>query len=205
MMLAEVTQAAAAENEVRDFAVWVDGKQVGQYQMAIHGQADGALVMKGTANVRVGIFYKYAYNGQEVWKDGRLQTFQSMTNDNGKKYRVTARAETNGLRVNVNGKERMTRLDTWVTSYWRLPGAEARKKVIPLLDGDTGQFYAGRLQYVGVQQLTLGGRVQNCAHYRATGGPLTADLWYDAQERLVRQDTVERGHKTVLQLTGVHH
>ena len=144
-MLVELSPAAAAEKEVRDFNIWVDGKPVGKYQMTIMGQADGSLAMKGTASVKVGIFYKYSYEGQEVWKKGRLQAFRSWTNDNGKKYQVTARAEAKGLSVRVGSKEQVISADAWVTTYWQLPLAKFRNGAVPLLDHHLEIRLAGSL------------------------------------------------------------
>ena len=46
----------------------------------------------------------------------------------------------------------------------------------------------------------VAGQAVECAHYRVSGGA-QADLWFDANERLVRQDSIEDGHRTVLELT----
>jgi hypothetical protein len=39
-------------------------------------------------------------------------------------------------------------------------------------------------------------------HYKLTG-KVNVDLWYDGSDRLVRQEWVESGHKTVLELVRV--
>jgi hypothetical protein len=39
-------------------------------------------------------------------------------------------------------------------------------------------------------------------HYRLTG-KMNIDLWYDGSERLVRQEWLEQGHKTVVELIRV--
>ena len=44
--------AAAAESEVREFTIHVDGKHAGYYQMTITSQGDGVSVMSGKADVR---------------------------------------------------------------------------------------------------------------------------------------------------------
>ena len=85
--------ARAAETEARDFAILIDGKRAGDYQMVLIKQDDGSLVMGADANVRVSYLiktYTYRYHGTEVWKDGRLQRLDSTSNDDGKAFRVTA-------------------------------------------------------------------------------------------------------------------
>src|SRR5207253_660929 len=145
--------------------------------------------------------YKYTYRGTETWKDDRLFRLDSTCDDDGQRYTVHAEADGNRLRVTVNGAERAVRPDVWTTSCWRLPPAQYRNAALVLLDADTGREIAGRLQYVGTSKVDVAGQTQECVHYRVTGGT-KLELWYDAQERLVRQESQEQGHATVLQIIG---
>lgn len=196
----------AGEVETRDYTVFIDGKRGGDAHMTINRQDDGAVTMSCDTDIRFNVLplvvYKYSYRGRETWKDGRLQLFSSTCNDNGKLYAVTAVAEANGLRVRVNDSERLIRPDVWLTSYWRLPDAKQRDQSIPLLDADTGKDLDGRLQHLAAAQLNVAGQVQTVHHYRLTG-KVFVDLWFDAGERLVRQEWVEDGHRTVVDLARV--
>jgi hypothetical protein len=197
---------AAADGETRDFKVSVDGKDAGSYRMTITDEKGGAVKMTGQAEIRVTVLgitgYRYSYGGSELWKDGRLISFASRCNDDGKKLEVSAVSDGKDLRVTANGKEARASLDTWSTSYWKLPDAKVRKGEIPLMDADTGRTMSAKIKFVGEEKLAVGGKEQTCAHYRLSGGA-TADLWYDAQERLVRQEWMEDGHKTVLDLSRI--
>jgi hypothetical protein len=197
--------ARAAEVEVRNFTTKIDGNPAGTYRMTITRQDDGSVSMVGQADVKVTkvgfTVYKYSYRGTEVWKDGRLVRFQSSTDDDGKKFTVTATAEGDGVRLKVNGEESSARAD-WLTSYWQLPTAEMRKRHIALIDVDNGKSMNGAIRYLGTEQVTVCGKPQNCAHYRVTG-PNMVDVWYDAQERLVRQEWMDEGYHVRLELTSV--
>jgi hypothetical protein len=192
--------------EVREFSTRIDGKPAGNYRMTITCHEDGSVSMAVRAEIKVtklGLtVYHYSYSGMEVWKDGYLQRLQSTTDDDGKKYTVTAAAQRDGLRIRVNGEERTVRSDVWLTSYWRLPGAGQRKGAIALLDADTAQLIDGTIQYLGAAPLTVAGGVQNCVRYRVTG-KVAVDLWFDAQERLVREEWVEDGHRILLELVSL--
>jgi hypothetical protein len=50
--------------------------------------------------------------------------------------------------------------------------------------------------------MPVAGQVQNVNHYRLSG-KVAVDVWYDGSERLVRQEWVEEGHRTVLELARV--
>jgi hypothetical protein len=199
-------RAAADESETRQFAVYVDGKPAGQYHMTITKGADGVETMSAQANVRVRVLiktYEYSYQGTEQWKGGRLQQLQSSANDDGARYTVQAAAEGEGLRVTVNGQTRMTKANVWPTTHWKLPPKEYHNSAVPLLDADTGKDYSGHLQYLGTQQLNVGGQAQNCYHFRVTGGPSPMDLWYDGGHRLVQEAFTVEGHRTTFFLTGL--
>src|SRR5262249_21687250 len=81
--------STAAETEIRDFQVIVDGKKAGDYRMTIQRLPDGSLSMNGQANVNVTYLiyrYQYSYQGTEVWRAGRLLQLNSRAFDDGKNY-----------------------------------------------------------------------------------------------------------------------
>jgi hypothetical protein len=197
--------ARAADVETRDFTVRVDGKPAGDVHMTIQRRDDGTTQVSCDTDVIVKVLlikYRYTYRGREVWKNGRLQRFASTCDDDGKRFEVSAAAEEGGLRVRVNGQERLAPSHTWLTSYWTLPDPKLREGVIPLLDADNGRELECRIQHVGTVQMAVQGQLQNVNHYRLTG-KVQVDLWYDGAERLVRQEWMEEGHRTLLELARI--
>ena len=193
--------------ETREFAAKIDGNLVGQYRMTITPRVDGSVTMTGEADLKLtklGIIpaYHYTYRGTETWKSGRLTNFQSSTDDDGTKYTVAGSADRGGFRLKVNNAERIVRPDVWTTSYWQLPEARRRNGSVPILDADDGKTMAGAIRHLGVEQLAIAGQSCNCAHYRITG-PNMVDAWYDGQDRLVREEWTEKGHKVQMELTTV--
>jgi hypothetical protein len=203
-----LAHAKAASVEYRDFTLRVDNKPAGNYQMVITTRDDGTTVVSCLAKVEVKKIlrlykYTYDYRGTETWQGQRLIRLESSTNDNGTAFTVTAVADGDWLRVKVNGEERQSRPDVWTTSYWRLPEAKFRNGGVPLLDADTGRAIDGQMRYVGTNSVVVGGQPQNCAHYRVTGKGIEVDVWYDGQERMVRQECVEQGVRTVFELSSL--
>jgi hypothetical protein len=199
-----MSSAVAANRETRDYAVYVDGKPAGDGHLTIEQRDDGVTVVDGETNVKVRFFifkYSYWYRGREIWKNGRLHKLDSSSNDDGKQYTVAAVAE-DGLRVHANGLVRRMPAETWATSYWCLPDAKVRTAPLTLLDADTGRALNATLENLGEQQIPIGGRAQPAKHYRLTGD-VTVDLWFDANERMVRQEWLEKGYRTLIQLTRV--
>src|SRR4051794_19327841 len=88
-------RAQAAETEVRQFNISVDGKPSGQYTMTITKKDDGVtIICEAHVKVKVALItaYHYDYNAIEEWKDGRVKSLRSRCDDDGKKYEVTATA-----------------------------------------------------------------------------------------------------------------
>jgi hypothetical protein len=137
-----------------------------------------------------------------VWRENRLIELRSNSNDNGKRFAVSCAANGDRLRVEANGASRTVRGDTWLTSYWHAPPKNFRNRAIPLLDADTGKELNATLHYVGTAQVNVAGRSQSCTHYRVSGDVQT-NLWYDAHDRLVREDSLEDGHRTVFELVRI--
>jgi hypothetical protein len=207
--LAVLTVTGAAlrggEIETRDFMVQVSGKPAGEVHMTIHKQDNGTIQMRCDTDIKVSLLigsYRYVYRGLEVWKDQRLVRFDSNTDDNGTRFIVSAVAEPAGLRVKVNNADRVVKSEVWLTSYWCLPDPKLRSDTIPLIDADTGKDLAGKLRFVANEKRRLAGQETTLNHYKLTG-KVNVDLWYDGSERLVRQEWVEQGHKTVVELIRV--
>ncbi len=184
----------------------MDGKLAGDYHMTIRRQADGAISLAAQSDVKVAVLlvtaYSYSYRGLEVWKDGRLQHFESAGKENGKPFAVAANADASGLRVKADGKESVLPPDAWATSCWQLPASPMRNQDIPLMGCDNGQISTGRLQYIGAERLKVAGQEQACTHFRLMRDA-PYELWYDGQDRLVREEWASNGHRTVLDLVRV--
>jgi hypothetical protein len=206
-MMLGVASARAGDTEMRTFRISVDGKKSGEYKMFIQKQADGSVVLYAKSDVRVTILavpvYTYSYEGKEVWKNGRLMHFESKGKEKGKEFAIQADADSSALHVAANCSTHDAALDVWTTSCWQLPPAKFRNNAVTMFGCDTGAEYASRLQYVGTETITVSGQEINCTHYRVNKD-VPHDLWYDAQDRLVRDEWTSSGHRTVLELMDMH-
>jgi hypothetical protein len=205
-LAAPVLPAEVADQEQRDFAILVDGKEAGQSRVTITRQADSVTVVQASAKVKLNqLLVTYAYNvdSTEWWKDGKLTAVQAATVENGKRTEVAGAAESGRLKLRVNGLERAASADAWTASFWMLADARYHNKAVPVLEPDTGKEYMGQLQYVGTEQLTLLRQPQSCYHFRVSGGPYPVDVWFDRYHRLVRQEFTDTGHKTIVQLVAI--
>jgi hypothetical protein len=193
------------ESQTRDFVVQVDGKQTGQCSVRISRLDDDSEVLYGKSSVTMSYVvytYRYASKGKETWKDGRLQALQNESDFNGTKYRVLAERKGEDMRLKLNGQERKVSPEICPTSYWKQPDPKWHDKKLPLFDPDKGEDRRGTLKFVGKEQVPIAGKPQKCAHFQIRGD-IEVDLWYDAQERLVRQESKEMGHRVVMELKQI--
>jgi hypothetical protein len=206
-LLALRAPAHADDTEHREFSVFVDGKDAGVSRMTLVQKDDGTTYMSGTVNVKFRHLliaeYVLKIETQEVWKNGRLISMNTKSNENGKKNDISVAAEGSLTRLRVNGADRMIKPETWTTSFWRLADARFHNKQIPILECDTGKEFNCELKYLETVPLKVGKDVQNCYHFRVSSAPGPVDLWFDQYHRLVKQEFTESGHKTIVQLLTI--
>ncbi|HXY36759.1 MAG TPA: DUF6134 family protein, partial [Planctomycetaceae bacterium] len=67
---------------------------------------------------------------------------------------------------------------------------------------DKGRCQIGKIQYVGQETLDVAEGRTPCTHYHLTGDA-HVDLWFDASQRLVLEESQESGHKVRFELLSV--
>jgi Family of unknown function (DUF6134) len=207
---AQSAEPRDVDRETRVFRIFVDGTERGQCTMEIRHRDDGTDWVGGNANLLFNyIIYKYRFSsgGAAVFNDGRLLQMDRTANFNGSQYHVTAAASNQGLLVDANGRSSLNTPELWSTTCYQLPhrwDAEAVRgaRTVMILDADKGGRMLGRLERVGEELVSIGGEDKPCTHYRVTGD-VDVNVWYDARLRLVRRQSVESGHKVLMELSQI--
>jgi hypothetical protein len=198
------------ERETRVFRISVDGTERGQCTMQIHHREDGNDLVEGNAGLLFNYYvYKYRFSswGTALFNDGRLLQMDRTANFNGTRYHVTAAATREGLTLDSNGRSSLNSPELWSTTCYQLPKrweAEASRgpRRVMVLDADKGVRLLGQLQRMGDETLDVAGEQKPCVHYRVTGD-VDVHVWYDARLRLVRRQSVESGHKVLMDLAQI--
>ncbi len=196
----------ADEVEVREYAVLIDGKESGQTTITVAQKGDAPLYMKANGTVKFRRFFfefNYSFDAEEWWKDNKLVGLRTVSTEQGKRTELAAGIAGNQLVVQSFGKSTAVSPDVWTSSYWKLPDARFHNNRVPILDVESGKETPATLQYVGTEKLTIAGNPQDCFHFKVTGIPIPYDLWFDRQHRMVRQEFVESGLKTVVQMSQI--
>ena len=200
------TSPAPAE-ELREYDVSIKQSPVGKVSIRTAEYRDGTIVAVTDTLVNARFFlvtYHYEYHGKETWQNQRLARLDSHADDDGKKLAVTAVTDSTRSRLDVLGNPPRSGPALVMTSnYWRLPDLRLATGKFSIVDSDTGTLFNVRLQRVGAETIPVDGQNVACEHYRVSGDT-SAELWFDGNRRLVRQQTVEQGHLTEVRLVRVH-
>ena len=198
------------DRETRVFRIFVDGTERGQCSMQIRHRNDGTDWVGGQAGLLFNYYiykYRFSSSGAAVFNDGRLLEMDRTANFNGKQYHVTASVTRQGLSVETNGRSSLNSPELWSTTCYQLPKhwnteSSGGVRTVMVLDADKGNRLMGRLQRVGEETLDVAGQQQPCVHYQVTGD-VDVHVWYDARLRLVRRESVESGHKVLMELSQI--
>ncbi|MCS7045504.1 MAG: DUF6134 family protein [Gemmataceae bacterium] len=198
--------ASAVAQQTRRFEVSVGGRPAGTYHITYEQDDKGTLTIRQKASVRFAILglltYSYALEGVERWRGEQLQDWEASADDDGTRWTVRGRREGDQFRVVVNGREKMLPAGFVLTSYALWPRAVREAQKLAVVESDTAKELRSTATVVGQENRRAAGEVIGCTHIRLRGG-VHADLWYDAEWRLVHQESLESGHRTVLRLVAI--
>ncbi|MDY3551938.1 DUF6134 family protein [Gemmata sp. JC717] len=197
--------AAATADEVRTFAVTVDGKPGGTYAIATATGADGTETVAVVAAIKVKTLigtYTYELNSTEVWKGGRLVSVTARANDDGKKHTVSAVATERGLKATIGKESKLVPADALTSTGVRVPAGDKPRQVV-VFDVEDGAETAAKVEPLGTCRVALNGKTIDGMRFKVTGKDLAAEWWFDANGRVIRQEMKWDGYKVVLELTGV--
>jgi hypothetical protein len=195
----------AAAEEVREFEILVSGKPAGSSTLRIAETQNGLTTVRTDAVVNLSYVvytYRYEFHGQEVWQANRLVSVEDRAVDGGTRLAINARNDPHGSVIQAQGKNPVAGpVLSMTTSYWRAPDGP-KGSTLKLLEADQGNVHNVRIDNITSEQLSVDGKQLASTHYHLDGD-LVADLWFDSQHRLVRQQTTEDGYLTELRLTRI--
>ena len=200
----------AQTDEVRQYEVTVKNELVGSATVRISSAPDATTTTTTIDTSVLARFflykYRYEFHGSETWLGDQLVKFDGKVNDNGKVLHVEGVVDRQGSIISIDGKQ--SRQGLWLAmtmNYWRVPSTNASASgSFSIIEPDTGLVHTVKLQDIGPDRVVVDGREVECRHCRISGDA-SAELWFDASDRLVRQQTVEQGYLTELRLARIDH
>jgi hypothetical protein len=178
------TPAAQVPAGTLRYVILRNSDQIGTHTIEIN-RAGPETNVRITTDLTVTVLFVTAYRLQhsatERWVKDQLVAFNSTTDNNGTRHKVTATAGASGLEVNADGTTNKVDKNVVPESLWN-PDMLKRKTAFSTQDGlvETLAVTDG-----GAEELSIDGRAIK-AHRYAVKGRFSQDVWYDERGRLVQ-------------------
>jgi len=167
-----------------EYAVLRDGDPVGRHVVNISRQGDATDVdIKTNVAVTMAFItvYRFEHAGREHWVGKQLVSLKTKTNDNGTYHDLAVSTQGDHLAIGVDGKRLTAPAQIIPASLW-YSGMLTQTSLLNTLDG---RQMAVSIRDDGMEAVKAHGHRTDAHHYSLTGG-LDRELWFDANNTLVR-------------------
>jgi hypothetical protein len=139
--------------------------------------------------------FRYSHRNHEVWRDGKLVSIDTTTNDNGDEYKLTGRATDEGFVVQGDAGRIVAPAGIIPTSYWNPKTVEQTQ----LLDTQKGRLMEVKIESRGKESIQGSNGPIQAERFRVSGD-LKLDLWYGPGETWSKIAFEARGAEVVYNL-----
>ena len=192
-MLAVPTMAAVPGNGSIVFDVLRGESSMGEHSIRFERHGEELHVFVDIdLEVKIAFFtaFRYTHSNHEVWRDGKLISIDTETDDDGTKHFVKGEATADGFRVESQSGTEVLPADVLPTSYWHPETVERTR----LLDTQKGRLVDVESREVAQEVLNIDGTRVAATHYRMSGD-LKLDLWYASNGEWVKIAFEARGEE----------
>ena len=176
--------ALTAETDI-PFRVDMGGAPIGSHTVRFEEHGEDLHVFIDI-QLKVGLafitLYRYEHSNHEIWRDGRLVSIETETNDDGEAFSVRGEAVEGGFRVTGAEGEILLPAEVAPTSYWTADMLDAPA----FLDTQRGVAASLSIAPVGDERVELPSGERLAACRVQFSGDLDLDAWYDADGRWVK-------------------
>ena len=187
--------------EERTYSVTIDGHAAGKRFISFHTDSSGSTNVTIRADYKAGSGrLAFDYHGTETWKDKRLVRLEGAGSEDGRKGGITLVAGTDGYTLAAGVKRIRVGDEVWPTTGALLPDLDQKPLVVDVLTGDV---LRAKVEKVGADRVVVEGKPVPVTRYRVTVGGDRWDVWYDADQRLVKRMSTRDGRTIIVQLTKI--
>ena len=158
------------------FLVLRHGNVIGEHRFDF-SRRDDDFVVEVTIDIAVDLLgitvFRFTHRAEEVWRDGRLQSLISATDDDGRLWRVKSAYSDGALRGTVNDVGFDVSGFVIPASLWHRDTPQTQV-LFGTIDGRTKVV---KTEDLGEEALTVAGRSVRTRHFRLTG-EIERDVWY---------------------------
>ncbi len=128
--------------------------------------------------------FRFNYQSNETWVDGRLQRVKAATDNNGKKHQVSAKRTGDDMLLTDKKGETTTAKVAYSSNHWNSNVVTA-DKMFNTLTGEANDIV---FKNVGVETITMSNDAKTeieASHYQLVG-KVETEVWYDNAGRWVK-------------------
>ena len=174
------------------FDVMRGGKLIGRHIITFREVDDEIYVdIEVSLQVKIGFLtvFRYGHTNREVWRDGRLVSVTTNTDDNGKPFEVSAEKRADGFHVQTLAEESVLPTTIIPTSYWN----SKILKNLRWFDTQRGILLEINLEEGDIEPVALAnGQSIEARRYDVTGD-LNQTVWYTPEGEWVKLAFLARG------------
>ena len=170
--------------------------EIGTFTNLIRRRGDKVIVNTRIRIVARALFvplYRFEADRTQVWRDGRLISYDSNTNDDGKTIILRGRAKADKFVINGPRGEAVVAGDVVPTNPWSMRFTKVRITMTTT----TGRVRPASVVKRGSRWLYLGDEAIRSRYFKISGGQ---ELWYDRRGVLVKFTHVLKGKVYVFTL-----
>jgi hypothetical protein len=184
----------AFEDQSWNFRVYLDNKEIGYQTFILTRKPNGSSVLieaRFDVNLLFINIYSYRHNNHEVWRKGCLQSIESKTDDNGKKFFVLGSRQDQVFSIKNKMGEKHLKGCIKTFSYWDPSFLNSTH----LLNSQTGELTSVKIQNLGTMEIKISKQLVPAVHYHISAREFELDLWYstDHSEWLALESSTVAG------------
>lgn len=188
--------ARAPDGLTLEYRILRNGSEIGRHRVSfVHG--DDAMTVKTEVRIEVSFafitLYRYALDGVEIWRHGRLAELHTTTDDDGDHYAVHALANGDTIVIEAGGDKWTAPATAMPSSLWHPDLARG-----PLLIGvEQGERMVVAAEEIGREVVPARGGEVSATHL-VVSGELERELWYDDDGILVHLRLIARDGSNIV-------
>jgi hypothetical protein len=168
------------------YVITRDGDQIGTHEMVFRRDGDHYEVLTRieVAVTVLGITaFRFENHSTEQWQDGKLVSFVSESNDDGKEHEVLVKPQgDDALWVTENGVRKLFPNVSLIGTLWN-PATPSQTRLIDPVDGKLRQV---AITDHGSETITVRGRPMTARHITVVGKSWFREVWYAPDGNIVR-------------------
>jgi hypothetical protein len=191
-----VSGYASSDAQVFDFAVKLDGDEIGYHRFEIVGDGDMRRVTsEAKFDVRFLFInaFKYRHTSNEIWDGNCLSEFSANTRVNSKKLDASGSREDE--RFVINGAEQDDAVSDCVMTfaYWNPEFLKQSR----LLNPQSGELLDVEIESLPTETISVRGGDVPASVYKLTAREMDLKVWYSANNEWLALESVAKGGRII--------